>query len=712
MQSNQIFDKLNSLQKDCVLSDENKILVVAGAGSGKTTVLVSKIYYYISVNKIKPFEILALTFTNKVGRELKERLASYVSFNVEHTWLTTFHSACLKILRLYGACINVKSDFLVIDPGHQKTLVNRIIKENNLKVIPEGKKGIDASLLVNLINNLKENEIRAKDLSKLSLDEQNSRYFDLMYALNYSDFKRLYSIYEQSIIQENVFDFPELILKVVEGLSNNSDFKEILQSRFKAILVDEFQDTNPLQYKLLRLLVNDQTKLFIVGDDDQAIYGFRGASAYNMQNIKDDYLDISVFKLDINYRSYQNILDVANVLISHNSNRLVEKHLNTDRGQGNTVKIIKCPTDNDERLVLTTTIQRLIDNGEKLRNIAILYRNNYLSARIEQDLRKAKFDYEVIGGHKFFDREEIVNIIGYLRLIVNDNDNTSFMRVVNVPKRKLGEATILKLMSYANTHHLSLVQAIGHLQQRLDNGEKLNKDEKSLYTKFITFYQLIKHYASLVDTDSLETFVQDLVKDSGLLDYYQQKDEKEQKADFNSRVNNIKEFISNTSEYDESYNLLNDEDQELEVNRVFGFLSHISLLSGTELNEKGNDDLKEQDKIQLLTIHAAKGLEFKHVFIVAFENDILPSRKLLSESYIEQSEALDEERRLAYVAITRAKENLFILYTKMRKGFSGSYELRGASKFLFEIRDYYVDQKLEENKRPFRIVSAEKFLSV
>lgn len=692
-----ILQTLNPQQLECVTNSDEKVLVVAGAGSGKTTVLVSRIFYYLTAKNIKPSEILALTFTNKAGAEIKERVEKTGEVSLERAWLTTFHSACARMLRFYGHLVGIPGDFMIIDTQHQRDLVKKIMDLNNLPMPPKLRKDVLAGIFMRLIDYIKEHQVRADGLAAFVENDGLVKNVLIRQGIEMSTLTSLYRIYESSLQRENIFDFTELILRTVESLEHNESFRTALQDRFKAILVDEFQDTNALQYKLLTLLCAQHTKLFIVGDDDQSIYGFRGADAYNMQKLVKTFPGIKLYKLDINYRSYQNILDVANTLINHNENRILEKHLNTNRGSGEKVTFIKCETDDTECSALVHMINTLVKgDGAKYGDIAILYRNNYLSAKIERSLNASGIDYEVIGSKKFYEREEIQNAISYLRLAANLNDDTSFAKIVNLPTRKIGPKALHDLNVYASKHSLSMSYAVLQLHERKNAGDKLGREEAALLAKFHPFVSMMQGFHQQIEKTPLYETANELLNDSGLMEYYELRDEKEGRVDYLSRVSNLQELVGLIRSYDEQYDKMNDEQKVNEGGKAYGFLSKVALTSSAEINEQGRDvptDIygrKKNNKVRLLTIHASKGLEFKYVMIADFNEGIIPSGKVeMIENEEKRSDSLQEERRLAYVAVTRAKEGLWIFYTIHRRNFRGLMDISMPSRFLYEVHASY-----------------------
>ena len=695
------YSKLNAQQLACVVNDDKHILVVAGAGSGKTTVLVNKILFYIYDKQIALDSIMAITFTNKAAFEIKERCNSCVKgLNFSKTYLGTFHSVCLRILRRYYSLLQIDPNFIVIDANDQKRIMSNLIKEalaQDENFLYERK---EADLIIGYINLVKEHKLSPEQLA------QDFNTYSYKFDFLCQEFIMLYQQYENMKNQANLYDFTDLILKVVLFLQNNSVFKQSLKNYIKAVLVDEFQDINLLQAEFINAIVDDNSYFFAVGDDDQAIYGFRGADVNYMLSLEQYYQNLALYKLDINYRSSQNILDVANALIINNSVRLVDKHLhNKDNSYLQKVQFVKCTNEYDECYAICSIIDRVKALHESLSSVAILYRNNYLSAKIEASLRDYNIDYEVVGGQNFFDREEIKNTIAYFRLAINYDDNVAFDRVCNVPKRSIGKVSLSQLNLQAKNANLSCYAYLQEIKAKLEKNEVVEKNQKNLYSKFKSFIETIDRLQkAAANCDNLVEFMSTVLDETQILEYYKEVDAKEIKNSVSSREDNIlelKRFLDNS---DRHYDYFDEQQKNLEGSRIFYFLSNSSLLSSSDtlLPQDSNDT----DKVKLMTIHASKGLEFKTVIIVDVNEDILPSLRAL-EDRNNNYNALDEERRLAYVAITRAQLRLYAMYLQNRRNYTGESYKCYASSFLYEITDKFKASDLNKEDYPYKIVQSQ-----
>lgn len=687
-----ILEGLNDSQKEAVSAPLCNALIIAGAGTGKTRVLVSRIVYLISHYKVKARNILAVTFTNKAAKEMRERIGMYLYANDTHQlWANTFHSTCLRLLRAYATQAGLTPGFLVLDTDGQTSLVKRIMQDLDIDI-----KEIKPSIFASRISSLKEKGIRAADFNKrvnhLKHDKNRSEIAEQL--------SLVYTAYERICNQENSVDFAEILLRTVELLKSNSTIREIQNERFKEILVDEFQDTNSIQYELLTLLAGKDSHVMVVGDDDQSIYSWRGADYTNMNKFLKTFADVHQYLLSLNYRSTQNILDMANTLIEKNFERVMLKNLKGNNGTGSQVSILKCTNNRVEESSVAKEILALKEQGVSLSDIAILYRNNYLSFGFEQALTKAKIPYVIYGGQKFFDRAEIQSALAYLKILVNKKDDTALLRIINLPARKIGPKVVENLRKISSEHSCSIIEAIEYLHEYISSSDA-SKELKTLYSKVSGFYSL---YLSLLDkkeTMKLHEFVHHLLTVTGLYTFYSEKDAKEGKSEEdNSRYKNLGVLVSNVKEFESSVEqgeVSIDSDSDTENNDLLMlYLTNITLVSGGEINENGSDETMPFDCVNLMTIHASKGLEFKYVFICGFESDILPSAK----KSLSGDNSLEEERRLAYVGITRAKEQLVISYSKARTMF-GKTEQKGASSFLYDIVGSYDGSK----DKPYKIVT-------
>lgn len=688
-----ILEGLNDSQKEAVSAPLCNALIIAGAGTGKTRVLVSRIVYLISHYRVKARNILAVTFTNKAAKEMRERIGMYLNPNdTHHLWANTFHSTCLRLLRAYATQAGLTPGFLILDTDGQNSLVKRIMQDLQIDI-----KEIKPSEFASRISSLKEKGIRADDFHKRInyIKNTNKKSSDTAEKL-----ALVYTAYERICNQENSVDFAEILLRTVELLRTNTAIREIQNERFREILVDEFQDTNSIQYELLTLLAGKDSHVMVVGDDDQSIYSWRGADYTNMKKFLKTFPDVHQYLLSLNYRSTQNILDMANTLIEKNFERVMLKNLKGNNGTGSQVSIFKCANNRVEELSVAKEIQSLKDQGVKLSDIAVLYRNNYLSFGFEQALTKAKIPYVIYGGQKFFDRAEIQSALAYLKILVNKKDDTALLRIINLPARKIGPKVVESLRNISNEHSCSIIEAIEYLHEYVSSSEA-SKELKTLYSKVSAFYNLYIDLISKKETMRLHEFVHHMLTVTGLYTFYSEKDAKEGKSEEdNSRYKNLGVLVSNVKEFEASVEqgeVSVDSENEVESEDLLTlYLTNITLVSGGEINENGSDEAMPFECVNLMTIHASKGLEFKYVFICGFESDILPSSRKSSSG----DSSLEEERRLAYVGITRAKEQLVISYAKSRTMF-GKNELKGASSFLYDIVGSYENS----DNKPYKIVA-------
>lgn len=686
-----LLKNLNEAQCEAVSAPLQNMLIVAGAGTGKTRVLVSRISWLLKVEKIPSRSIMAVTFTNKAALEMRERIGSLVGeVTLRSMWTSTFHSICLRLLRSYAGQAGLNPSFTVLDTEGQKLLVKRIEQDLDISI-----KDYKPAQIAAAIARLKEKGMRAAEfLNKYQSTSPLQRVL-----------AKVYPVYEESCRREDLVDFSELLLRAMELLRDNEEIKKLQHRRFKEILVDEFQDTNTPQYELLRLMVGPDTHVLAVGDDDQSIYGWRGADVSNMKHFCDDFKNVKVVSLLQNYRSKQNILDIANTLISGNDDRLIEKNLRGVSDAGEKVTILHCRSGYFESINVGNTIALLLKSGAKASDIAVLYRNNSLSAPIEAELSNRGIPYAVYGGLKFFDRAEVQDALAYLRILLNDADDTALLRIINVPSRKIGPKVVESLRRISADRSCSVMQAI-QLISDYGNNEGTAKELKSLAKKLAVFKELmdsLKEFRN--NNDSLSDLVKEVITRSGLYEMYMARDDKEERGKYdNQRHLNLEQLVSNAAEFENralsnALDLQYSKDEEGTVgnydrrNMLLDFLSSVSLAAGTELSEDGRNDTMHA-AVNLMTIHASKGLEFKYVFLIAFDNGILPS---LRGGFERDS---SEERRLAYVGVTRAIDKLFISYSDIRTMY-GSQDATGPSIFLRDVvRSYY-----GQREKPFEVLS-------
>ncbi len=633
---------LNPQQRKAVTLPDVSSLVLAGAGSGKTSVLISRIAYLLENNMCSPGEIFAVTFTNKAAKEMMTRLQARMPLNTRAMWVGTFHGLCNRLLRLHHEAAGLPAAFAILDMSDQLGAIKRIMKANNIseEVLPARK-------IQNYINKQKEEGLRAKDIKPYGFGER--------------ELLRVYEIYEKVLVREGATDFGELILRTYELLKNNEPLREHYQARFKYILIDEFQDTNKLQYNLLKILGGygrqdrKPNALFAVGDDDQSIYAFRGANVGNMKDFLRDFMITDPIRLEQNYRSQGNILDAANYLISNNRERL-GKNLWTEAGKGDPIRIYKADNENEEAAYIVDTIKDFVRNGEDLRQIAILYRSNAQSRALETELTSRGVKYVVYGGLRFYDRAEIKNALAYLRLAENIADDSAFMRVVNTPARGIGAKTVETLLDLAKENKISLFEATSLLKGATAN-------------KVRVFTDIINDIRSKRFSLPLTALINYTVQRSGLQQMYE--------ADENGqeRLENLQELTSSAAAFLDQEGFKNNEDCENNDN-----LGPLTLFLSQATLEAGDNQAKAgEEAVQLMTIHASKGLEFNNVFITGLENGLFPHDKCMSEP-----KELQEERRLMYVAITRARKKLYLTYAAQRL-LHGMSRYNVKSSFLDEL---------------------------
>ena len=640
---NNMLDKLNERQKEAVLATEGPVLVLAGAGSGKTTVLVNRIAYMISEKHIRPWNILAITFTNKAAREMKDRIERLLGDTAKDMWIGTFHSVCVRILRSCIDLLGYSRDFVIYDTADTKTVMKECLRELDID-----EKSFPVRNVLSIISNAKN-------------DLMDAATFENVYKSDYrmSIIAKIYYRYQTKLRKNNAVDFDDIILKTVKILSENPDVLSKYQDKFQYILVDEYQDTNNSQYLLINLLAQANRNLCVVGDDDQSIYKFRGANIGNILNFEDDYSDVQKITLDQNYRSTQNILDAANSVISNNKGRM-GKSLWTSNGDGNKVFVYTGTNEYDEARYIARQIKKHFDEQGSFSDCAILYRTNAQSRVIEEMLMRESVPYKVLSGLRFYDRKEIKDIIAYLRVVYNPNDDVSLARIINEPKRKIGNATLEKARNIAREKETSLYDVISHADDY--------PEFKTAIKKLLSFSEIIQSLIKLKDTVTIEDLTGRILNDTGYMPALVMEDTTESKT----RIENLGEFISVITEFEKN---------EETGNTLGEFLENISLVSDID----GYDE--NEDSAVLMTIHSAKGLEFPIVFLSGLEEGLFPGMRSM-----ESDDDIEEERRLCYVAITRAKEQLYITKTISRT-IHGKTMPTTASRFFREIPVEYLEDK-------------------
>ncbi|WP_431018778.1 UvrD-helicase domain-containing protein [Burkholderia cepacia] len=680
---------LNPEQLAAVTLPNEPALILAGAGSGKTRVLITRIAWLIQQGYASPPTVLAVTFTNKAAREMMARLSAMMPIDTRGMWIGTFHGLCNRMLRTHWRDAGLPQTFQILDTADQLSAIKRLMKAANVDDEKYPPKNVQY-----FINNAKEQGLRPDKVD--ATDNFNRKFVEL------------YQAYDQQCQREGVVDFPELLLRCYELLAYNAPLRAHYQARFRHILVDEFQDTNKLQYAWLKMLAGGQNAIFAVGDDDQSIYAFRGANVGNMRDFEDEFRVRNLIKLEQNYRSHGNILDAANQLISNNTHRL-GKNLRTDAGHGEPVRVYEASTDSQEAGWIVEEIRSLINIGMARSEVAVLYRSNAQSRSIEHTLMSSGIPYRVYGGLRFFERQEVKHALAYLRLIDNPNDDTAFVRVVNFPTRGIGARSIEQLADAARLYGCSMAAAIPYVTGKA--GTSLGG-----FANLIAKMRADTQHMNLPDT------VEHIVRASGLADFYQGEREGQ------DRLENLQELVNAATAFiaEEGYGLDTParsiplragaiaapelgtaaDDQAVDVldpvspadpaqnpdtmTPLAGFLSHASLEAGDNQAQAG------QDAVQLMTVHAAKGLEFSAVFITGLEEGLFPH-----ENSVLESDGLEEERRLMYVAITRAKERLYLSFAQSRM-LHGQTRYNVRSRFFDELPEHvlkWLTPKVEAGSR-------------
>ena len=639
-----IIAPLNDAQRAAVTAPSQAMLILAGAGSGKTRVLVHRIVWQIQVNDVSPQSILAVTFTNKAANEMRGRVESLLENSASAMWIGTFHGIAHRILRRHAEQARLPKDFQVLDSNDQQRLIKRLLSD--LKI---DEKELPAKEVLWFINEQKDAGLRSKDI--IENTDKNTRRF-----------LRIYRDYEALCERSGVVDFAELLLRVYELLRDNESLCVQYQNRFSQIHVDEFQDTNHIQYAWLTLLSPNRDNLFVVGDDDQAIYGWRGAKIENIYKFQSHYPQHKVIKLEQNYRSTGAILKAANEIIANNKGRM-GKALWTEMSDGEKIAVYAAYDEKDEAKYVVERIQNWVEAGNKRNDVAILYRSNAQSRQFEEQLMLTKTPYRVYGGLRFFDRAEIKNALAYLRLLANPDDDAAFDRIVNTPTRGMGAKTIDALRQLANEKQVSLWIAAVSLSEE----QKLSARAANALSSFL---DLIMQFENKTMDLSLGEKVQFVIEQSGLMAFYSQ-DKVEKSAD---KVENLKELVNAAAAF--KYK----PDEEENLSELAAFLSYAVL----ESSEPQADEF--EDCVQLMTLHTAKGLEFPLVFLVGVEEGLFPAQQSIYEAG-----RLEEERRLCYVGITRAMKKLYITHAEKRFLY-GRETTPSKSRFLGELPKELLDE--------------------
>ena len=643
---------LNPSQIQAIETINGPVLIMAGAGSGKTRVLTHRYAHLVKHHNVDVEQILAITFTNKAAEEMKSRISKLLNLKISPKWISTFHSLCVKILRIHGDKIGYKSNFTIYDQSDSNKVIRNCMSENNVDLKQYSPKRFQAH-----ISNLKNSMISPGE----ALENAES-FFEVKVA-------EIYSSYEKKLIIANSMDFDDLLIKTVELLQTNESILKFWSNKFQFIMVDEYQDTNFVQYKLVELLGSNNKNVCVVGDSDQSIYAFRGADIRNIIEFEKDFSNATVIQLDKNYRSSKKILNLANSVISNNP-RKIEKNLWTDNEDGLDISSLRFRSEKDEARWVAEEIKKLIE-GTKDSEIAIFYRTNSQSRLFEEELRMLNINYKVIGSVRFYDRKEIKDIISYLQFLVNESDTVAFERIVNVPRRGIGESTVKKIRTYLNETGKSIFDALENIEEIKNISPRIKgslSDFKDLITE-------LKSYSLQGPSKTIEKVLE--------LTGYKMSLIKEGTLDSQMRIENIEELLNSAFNFENLYEEVIDEPYGI----LRDYLESIALFSET-------DNLEDADRVLLMTLHNAKGLEFPFVFMTGMEENLFPHER---SSQGDNSE-IEEERRLCYVGITRAEKKLYLTHAWSRTLWGGTvYNL--PSRFLeegsthFDTIDFSLDSK-------------------
>lgn len=657
-----LLDGMNDKQAEAVACTEGPLLIMAGAGSGKTRVLTHRVAYLIEEKNINPWNILAITFTNKAAREMRERINKLINEG-EDIWVSTFHALCVRILRRDAEKIGYTRNFTIASTSEQRTLMKHILADNlNLDI-----KRYDPRAVLSAISNAK-NELRTPaELKKEASDPFSEVVADA------------YELYQEQLQNNQSFDFDDLIMQTIRLFEESPETLAFYQRKFHYIHVDEYQDTNEAQYQLVSMLAKTYRNLCVVGDADQSIYGWRGANMENILNFEQDYPDATVIKLEQNYRSTKTILQAANEVIENNANRK-DKTLWTQNDTGEKIHYYRASSANDEAYHVIKKIQEKMQQGSKsYGDFAVLYRTNAQSRVLEEAFMKANIPYKLVGAHRFYERKEIMDLLAYLRLAANPNDSLSFTRVVNEPKRGIGATSIAKLQNFAELHGLSLLEASEDVVLTGISG----KAAKQLSA----FAKMIREFNELEKTKNITELTEIILDKTG----YKQSLKDKNTLEDQSRLENIAEFLTVTKQFDENWT-----PEEEDSDPFVDFLADLALVSDQDSVEE------EPDEVTLMTLHAAKGLEFPVVFLMGLEEGIFP----LGRAAQDEAE-LEEERRLAYVGITRAEEELYLSNAFSRMLY-GRHQSNPVSRFISEISDDLLQSENETLGNSLSSTSSQK----
>lgn len=647
---NALVKNMNSEQSEAVRTTEGPLLIMAGAGSGKTRVLTHRIAYLLDEKDVSPYNILAITFTNKAAKEMNARVEHLVGEEAQVIWMSTFHSMCVRILRRDADRIGIERNFTIIDPTDQKSVIKDVLKSENID-----SKRFEPRMFIGAISNLK-NELKTPEDAQKEANDFHSQ----MVAT-------VYKGYQRQLSRNEALDFDDLIMTTINLFERVPETLEYYQNKFQYIHVDEYQDTNKAQYTLVKLLANKFKNLCVVGDSDQSIYGWRGADIQNILSFEEGYPEAKTIFLEQNYRSTKNILNAANEVIKHNSERK-PKGLWTANSGGDKIQYYEAMTERDEAEYVVKEIMKHQRSGKKYSEMAILYRTNAQSRVLEETFMKSNIPYTMVGGQKFYDRKEIKDLLSYLRVIANSNDDISLQRIINVPKRGIGPSSVEKIQTYALQNNISMFDALAEVD--------FIGLSKKVTQECISFYEMIQNLIKEQEFLEISEIVDEVLQKSGYRDML----DREQSIESRSRLENLDEFMSVPKDYEEN--------TPLEEQSLINFLTDLSLVADI-------DEADTQNGVTLMTMHSAKGLEFPIVFIMGMEESLFPHIRAIKS---EDDHEMEEERRICYVAITRAEELLYITNATTRMLF-GRSQSNMPSRFLKEIPEDLLDSHTGQKRQ-------------
>lgn len=646
-----IYDTLNKEQKEAVLQTEGPLLLLAGAGSGKTRCLTHRIAYLIDEMGVKPWNILAITFTNKAAGEMRERVDGLVGFGADQVWVSTFHSLCVRILRRHIDRLGYETGFTIYDTDDQKTVMKGICKRMCIDT-----KMFKERALLSAISSAKDNLVSVREYE---LDAAND--------FNKAVYAKVYREYQETLKKNNALDFDDIIVKTVELFQNCPEVLDSYQERFQYIMVDEYQDTNTAQFELIRLLAQKYRNLCVVGDDDQSIYRFRGANIRNILDFEKYFPEAVVIKLEQNYRSTQNILDAANAVIQNNRGRK-DKALWTDRSGGSRIHLRQFDNAYEEAEYIADDVCRKVRReGAQYKDFAVLYRTNAQARLLEERMIMEGVPYNVVGGTNFYARAEIKDILAYLKTIDNGRDEVAVRRIINIPKRGIGAATLEKVEDYAQMRDIGLYEAMELADEIMSLGKAS--------AKIRPFVQLIQGFRKASAEMTVAELIREIVDKIGYAEYLQDNDDESAE----DRIANVDELITKAVNYQETH----------EEGNLTEFLAEVALVADIDNVENGDN------RVLLMTLHSAKGLEFPNVYLAGMEDGLFPGQAAI---WTNETEDIEEERRLAYVGITRAMNDLTLTYARMRM-IRGETQYNPVSRFVREIPTDLMDNTVPESRR-------------